>query len=197
MRRAIVAAVLGLMAATGARARAEWTVNFRYSGRGGPDFAGLISTGAGSFSFAGGLSTVGLTDLTSFDFTLDETTPNTATFGLTNLTSFSAAVGPGTTLTSLALATGPVQGTNPETERREFTVSSLGPQGASTSFVLLGLPFSLTQGSVTIVSVVPEPSSLALAAFGALIVADGLRRGRRRRGAGAGVIAGRVGEAAG
>lgn len=178
--RAILAAILGLMAATAGQARADWTVNFSYSGRGGPDFAGLVSTGAGSFSFAGGLTTVGLADLTSFNFTLDETTPNTATFGLADLTSFSAAVGDGPTPTSLALMTGPVQGTNQETEPREFAVSSLSPQGASTSFVLLGFPFSLTEGTVTITSAVPEPSSLTLAALGALVVAGGWSRRSRR-----------------
>ena len=100
--------------------RAGTIVNFGYSGRGGPDYAGLISTGAGSFSFADGLATVGLADLTSFAFDLDENTPNTATFGLLDLTSFSASVGPGPTLTSLALETGSVQGSNPSTYRRDL-----------------------------------------------------------------------------
>ena len=116
MRRAMLAAVsLGLIVEMAGLAQAGTIVDFSYSGRGGPDNAGLISTGTGTFSFADGLSTVGLTDLTSFDFTLNENTPNTATFGLSALTSFSASVGPGSTLTNLALATSSVQGSNQDT----------------------------------------------------------------------------------
>jgi hypothetical protein len=185
MRRAMLAAaVLGLMATTSGPAWAGTIVNFSYSGRGGPDFAGLISTGAGTFSFAGGLSTVGLADLTSFDFTLDENTPNTATFGLADLTSLSASVGPGPTLTGLVMATGAVQGSNQTTYPREFAISSLSPPAASTSFEILGLSFSLTSGTVTITSVttaVPEPSTLILAVIGALIVAGGGPRRREAR----------------
>jgi hypothetical protein len=181
MRRAMLAAVLGLMAATAGRARAEMIVNFSYSGRGGPDNAGLIATGAGSFSFADDLSTVGLVDLTSFDFTLDENTPNTATFRLADLTSISASVGPGPTLTSLALATGPVQGSNPETWPREFAISSLGPGASATYFHILGQSLSLTAETVTITSIVPEPSAFALAVLGALVVAGGWSRRRKAR----------------
>ncbi len=181
----LAAAVLGLIVAPAGRAGAGTIVDFSYSGRGGPDFAGLISTGTGSFSFSGGLATVGLADLTSFNFTLDENTPNTTLFSLANLTSFSASVGVVPTLTSLALATGPVQGSNPETYPREFLISSLDPGSASTSYYIdfLEQSFSLTAGSVTITSIVtssvPEPSSLSLAAFGALLVAGGWSRRRK------------------
>lgn len=86
MRQAMLAvAVASLMAATTGRAPAGTIVDFSYYGRGGPDEAGLISTGTGSFAFADSLSTVGLADLTSFDFTLSENTPNTAIFGLPDL----------------------------------------------------------------------------------------------------------------
>jgi hypothetical protein len=160
----------------------SFIVEFSYSGRGGPDFAGLICTGTGSFSFTGDLSTVGLADLTSFGFTLEENTSNSATFGLADLTSFSAAVGPGPTLTSLAIATGWVQGTNQSTYPRGFNVSSLSPADASTSFEFLDLPFSLTSGTVAITSVtttVPEPSALSVTAVGSLIVAAGWSRARK------------------
>jgi hypothetical protein len=128
MRQTMLAtAVLSLMAATAGRARAGTIVDFSYYGRGGPDNAGLITTGAGSFSFADGLSTVGLADLTSFDFTMAENSPvNSATFSLADLTAFSASFGPGPTLTSLALASSPVQGSNQDTYPREFDISSLG-----------------------------------------------------------------------
>ncbi len=183
MRRAMLAAaVLGLMAATTGGARAGTIVNFSYSGRGGPDEAGLISTGAGTFSFATGLSTVGLANLASFNFILNENTPNTTTFGLADLTSFSASVGPGPTLTSLALQTDAVQGSNQTTYPREFTISSLNPPDASTHYVFLGFPFFWTSGPVTINAVtVPEPSTLTLAVLGALIVAGGRSCRRKAR----------------
>ena len=153
-------------------------------GGGGPDSAGLISTGTGTFSFADGLSAVGLTDLTSFDFTLNENTPNTATFGLSELTSFSASVGPGSTLTNLALATSSVQGSNQDTFPRGFVISSLSSGGASSSFEILGVSFQLTDGTATINSVtttVPEPSAFTLVVLGALIIAGGCFRRRNAR----------------
>ena len=82
------------------------------------------------------------------------------------------------TLTSLALATRAVQGSDPTTYPREFTVSSLNPPDATTYYVFLGVPIYWTGGSVTITSV-PEPSTLTLAALGVLIVA-GVRSRRRR-----------------
>jgi hypothetical protein len=187
MRRSVrqamlAAAVLGLMAAAPGQMRAGTIVNFSYSGRGAPDNAGVISTGSGTFSFASGLATVGLADLASFNFVLEENTPNTTTFGLADLTSFSAAVGPGPTLTSLALQTDAVQGSNQTTYPREFTISSLDPGGASSQYVFLGLPFFWTSGTVTITSVsLPEPSSLTLAVVGAVIVAGGWSRRRKAR----------------
>jgi hypothetical protein len=185
MRRATLAAVsLSLMAAMAGRAQAGTIVDFSYSGRGGPDSAGLISTGTGSFSFADGIATVGLTDLTSFDFSLTENTPNTVTFGLADLTSFSATVGPGPSLTSLALDTRAVQGPDPTSYPREFTISSLNPPDAETHVVVLGFPIFWTSGTVTITAVtVPEPSSFTLAVLGvgALIAAGGSSRLRKAR----------------
>ena len=67
----------------------------------------------GAFSFDSSLSTVGLGDLASFDFALEENTPNTVMFGLTDLTSFSASVGPGPTLSSLSLTDRPGPGLGP------------------------------------------------------------------------------------
>lgn len=180
VRWAVLAAVVGLTAATAGGTRGAVIVDFSYSGRGGPGDAGLIATGTGRFSFADGLTTVGLADLTAFAFTLDENTPNTATFGLPDLTSFAAEVGPGPTLTSLALATDAVQGTNPQTWPREFTVSSLDPDGAATRVVILGVSLEQTTGTVTITpaATAPGPSAAALAAVGTLVAAAG-RAGRR------------------
>ena len=109
---------------------------------------------------------------------------NTATFGLPDLKSLSASVGPGPTLTSLALETGFVQGSEIPSQPRAFAVSSLNSGDASTSFELLDLSFSLTDGSVTITSVttvVPEPSSFTLSVLGTLIVAGGWSRRRAER----------------
>jgi hypothetical protein len=183
----LAAAILGLMAATAGPGRAGTIVGFEYAGRGGPDFGGLIATGTGTFSFANGLSTVGLADLTSFTFNMEENTPNTATFGLADLTSFSASLGAGPTLTSLALETDSVQGSNPETEPRRFAVSSLNAGDAFTYYVFIGFSFSLTSGTVTITSVrpttVPEPSSVVLAVLGTLVAAGGWAGGRMARAA--------------
>jgi hypothetical protein len=166
-------------------------VNFSYSGRGGPDFAGTISNGSGSFSFAEGLSSVGLADLSSFNFTLNENTPDTTTFGLSDLKSFTAFVSSGPSLTVLSLAIGPVQGSNQETEPREFGVSSLSPGGAESRFFVhfLDESFQLTPGTATINSIgpnsVPEPSTFTPTAMGALIVlgAWSHRRSARARAA--------------
>jgi hypothetical protein len=183
-RMMLAAAVLSLLAATAGQARAGTTVSFSYSGRGGPDDEGFFTTGTGSLSFASGLSTVGLSDLTSFAFSLEENNPptplNIANFGLTDLTSFSASVGPGPTLTSLALQTSAVQGSDQTTYPREFSISSLNPSVAFTHFDLFGFPIFLTGGTVTITSVsVPEPSTFNLAVLGALIVAAGWSRRRK------------------
>jgi len=175
MRQAFLgAAILCAMVASTGQGRAATIVHFSYSGRGGPDFAGLISTGTGSFSFESGLTTVGLADLTSFRFTLDENTPNTTIFGLSDLTSFSATLGAGPTVTSLALGTSKVQGNNDETWPREFFISSLDSGGASSRYFLVIESFELTTGTAAITSVVtsvPEPSSFTLATSAAIICA--------------------------
>ncbi len=173
MRRAMIAvAVLCSVLPAAGQARASTIVNFSYSGRGGPDFAGLISTGTGSFSFADGLETIGLADLTSFSFTLDENTPNTTIFGISDLTSFSATLGAGPTVTSLALGTSKVQSNNEETWPREFFIASLDPDGASSRYFFVIESLELTTGTATITSVlstVPEPSSVTLGGCAALI----------------------------
>ncbi len=187
----LTAAVLGLLAATAGPARAGTIVTFSYSGNGGPDSQGVLANGAGSFSFGNVMPGVGLGNLTSFSFTLNEqtenengppTTVNTVQYGLADLSSFTASVGPGPTMTALALDTHGVVGTEPGSYAREFTVSSLTPPSASTHLIILGFPIFLTSGTVTINSVtpaVPEPSSFTLAVLGALIVAGGWSRRRK------------------
>jgi PEP-CTERM motif len=185
MRRAMLAvAALGLMIATAGRAPEGTIVDFSYYGTGGPGNGGLTSTGTGSFSFADDLTPVGKLDLLSFHFDLEENTPNTVTFGLANLTSFSATVGPGPSLTSVALDTRAVQGLGPTSYPREFTISSLNPPDAETHVVILGLRIFWTSGTATITAMnVPEPSSVTLAVLGvgAQIVAGGWSRHRKAR----------------
>jgi hypothetical protein len=183
----LAAAVVGLLAATAGPAHAGTIVSFSYSGRGGGDNGGLISNGTGSFSFPLGFSAVGLGNLTSFNFTLTENTPDTTTFGLSDLTSFSASLGPGPTVASLSLATGFVQGSALGSLKREFTISSLSFGGANSYYDLLGFAVSWTSGTVTINSIttsVPEPSTFALAVLGALLVAGGRSCHRKARAAG-------------
>jgi hypothetical protein len=183
----LAAAVLGLMAATmtAGRATAGTIVSFSYFGRGSPDGNdSLTSNGTARFSFANSLTTVGLADVTSFYLDLEENAPNTTIFGLSDLKSFSTTVGPGPSLTSLALGTYPTQGLDPTSYLREFTISSLNPPAASTYVVVLGFPLFWTSGTITITAfTVPEPSSLTLAALGAgtLIVVVGWSRRRRVR----------------
>jgi hypothetical protein len=188
IRRAMLiltATVVSLIAATAGQARGGMVVNFSYSGNGGPDSQGFLTNGSGSFSFESSLPGVGLGNLTSFNFTFNESgmniTPNTVTYGLADLVSFTASVGPGPTLTALSLDTRGVVGSEHGSEPREFTVASLNPPLGYTHYVIFGVPIFATSGTVTINSVtsVPEPSSITLAALGALIVAGGWFRHRR------------------
>jgi hypothetical protein len=180
VRRVILAAaVLGLMTATAGQVRAGTIVTFSYSGNGGPDNQGFLSSGTGSFSFSSSLPGVGQGNLTSFSFTLNEQLENeggpdnTVVYGLNDLASFSASVGPGLSLTALSLDTKGVVGSEQGSYAREFTVSSLDPPAGSTHFLVLGFPIFLTSGTVTINSVinsVPEPSTFTLAVLAAVIV---------------------------
>jgi hypothetical protein len=191
MKRVMLAAVvLGIGSGIAGRAGAEMVVTFTYSGVGAED----SGYGGGSFSFADGLTTVGLADLTSFDFVLHDDATGAGTsseysFGLGDLTSFSAALSAGPTLASLSLGTGFVDGSNPAFSPQSFTVASLAPDGASTSSILVLPPpeapiISLaTTGSLTVAGITtgpaaPEPASLAMGVVASLV---GLGIVRRRR----------------
>ncbi len=182
----LAAAVLGLLASTEGRARADLVVDFSYSGNGGPDDQGFDCNGTGSFSFGNVFPGVGQGNLTSFNFTMTETQDplpetNTVTYGLSDLTAFTATLGPDQTVTSLSLTTGPVEGSDTTTFPRLIVISSLSPGDASTLLDFHGVTFGLTSGTATITSVVPEPSSFVLAVLGALIVAAGRSRRRKAR----------------
>jgi hypothetical protein len=180
----LAAAVLGLIAATTDRARADMVVGFSYSGRGVPGFDGVFADGTGTFSVADGVENIGLSDLKSFSFIFDEsannTITNTVTFGLADLASFSAFIDPTMAVTVLDMTTDAVQGSDPTTLKRVFGASSFNPGGASTYYDLLGFSLQMTAGSVSVTSVVPEPSAFALAVVGTAIVAGGQWRRRRR-----------------
>jgi hypothetical protein len=165
-RRIIMAAVLGWAAGAAGQASAG-TIHFSYSG------TGLgTSMGSGSFTFADGLSTVNLSDLTAFNFSQTADFVGgvtTFSYGLGDLTTFTATVGTGPTLSSLSLDTGfvvPVPFANssgalymPEA----FQVTSLATGGAST-YSRAG---TLTTGTVMKASA-PEPATMSLAAVAAL-----------------------------
>jgi hypothetical protein len=104
-----------------------------------------------------------------------ENTLNQTTFCLADLSSFGASIGTGQSVVTLSLDIKAVQGNGQGTWPGEFSVSSLGSGGASTSFVILGLSFFQTRGAATITSVasVPEPSSVTLALLGLLLVGRG------------------------
>jgi len=188
--RAIGLAVAMLGLVIGAPARGDLLVDFSYTGSNGNGI--LDAYGTGSFSFAGNLTTVNLSDLSSFDLSLQlvdkATSPpaqGTYTYGLSDLTSFAATVGSGPTLTSLSLATEFVSVTN-ETgpghlSDESFNITSLGTGDAGTANPIE----SATAGTVTISSIsqttaVPEPSTAVVAAFSAVaLLAYGWSRDRR------------------
>jgi hypothetical protein len=109
---AVVACLCGC-ALTGTARADRINVDFTYTGSG---FNTPVN-GTGSFSFASNLTTVTLSDLSSFNFSDTATVPPPIaatynfTYGLSDLTSFSANVSPGPSLTLLALATDFVAGT--------------------------------------------------------------------------------------
>jgi hypothetical protein len=178
----LAVAALGVLAGAAGPAGAGM-INFTYAGTG----AGT-ATGSGSFTFADGLSTVTLADLTAFSFRQstnfgDPVVP-TFTYGLGDLTAFAATVGPGPTLTSLSLTTGNVFG-NPATNSQgmhfapqAFQITSLATGAASTFNAIVGAP--VTTGTVTQAApaAVPAPPTLTLAGLAGLIgLAYAARRG--------------------
>jgi hypothetical protein len=167
----LAVAALGVLAGAAGPAGAGM-INFTYAGTG----AGT-ATGSGSFTFADGLSTVTLADLTAFSFSQstnfgDPVMP-TFTYGLGNLTAFAATVSPGPTLTSLSLTTGnvfpnPAHDSQGRTFAPEaFQVVSLATGGAGTvspgGIVTVG---TVTQAPV---AAVPAPPTLTLAGLAGLI----------------------------
>jgi hypothetical protein len=185
----VLAASVTLLATQTAQAA---TINFSYSGveASSQGAKNAITSGSGSFSFSDSLTSISLSDLTSFSFSLTTTvfinafpgSPSIATFNydLSTLTSFSGSVNPPEFLTSLALATIPVNGINGSTFNPEsFTVQSLQPNGASVSVFQPGFPTggAIQIGTVTQVTSVPEPSTVTgILLFGGFLGAIRFRR---------------------
>jgi hypothetical protein len=172
-RIGLAVAALGVLAGAAGPAGAGM-INFTYAGTGV-----ATATGSGSFTFADGLSTITLADLTAFSFSQstnfgDPVVP-TFTYGLGNLTAFAATVGPGSTLTSLSLTTGNVIG-NPPTnaqgmhfQPQAFQVTSLATGAASTFNAIGGGPFTTGTAAQATPAAVPAPPTLTLAGLAGLI----------------------------
>jgi hypothetical protein len=153
------------------------TLNFYYSGF--QESIGLYGTGSGSFSFASGLTTAGLSDLTSFSFLeIQDTTrcgpchfagsiPSYIAyeFGFGDLTSFSLTLEQGVP-TKFSLETNNVNG-----EFQAFRVNDLG------GGFFLG-EFGNVAGLTTFT---PEPSSAVLSMLCGLLLAGCAARGAAKR----------------
>jgi hypothetical protein len=185
-RLAFLAAVACLCAgALPGTGRAGFIVDFTYSGAGGFH----TTTGSGSFSFANGLTTVGLSDLTAFSFTQTEVLggkSGTFDYGLSDLTSFSATLGPGPTVTALSLASDFVAQSSGGLLLIDESLSFTG-LGTNEALILGNKPgvgiITASTGTVTITSpttATPEPASLTLLGMGAAgLLGYGWRRRQR------------------
>jgi len=169
------------------------TVTFTYSGN--PVNTTTVS-GFGSFSYNGSLSTIGLGDLTSFNFEMDLSTPgaitNPAIFQYSlvpDLLSFSATV-VGGVVTSLSLATDYESAINTgvyDETQKSLVVTSLATGGASnyTYSSVLNRVTLFDTGTITTLGpggATPEPSSMLLAGGAALLLGFGRRKMLTRRG---------------
>jgi hypothetical protein len=157
------------------------TLTFAYSGGQSSIQASVLGTG--SFTFATGLTSVGLADLTAFsfsqettflDFSLPGFVSSTFTYGLGDLTSFSLTLA-GNIPVAFTLDTVQVVGSNPAFLAPE----SFGVfDSASAGFVGFGsAPDAI--GPVTFTT--PEPSTTALLALSGLLL-GGFWRARRGSG---------------
>ena len=160
------------------------TVTFNYTA------ANLVLIGVsgfGSFSYNGSLSSIGLSDLTSFAFQLDISVPfafvNPATFDFTksDLLSFSATVSGGA-VTALSLKTDFESADNTgiyDETQKDLVVTHLGHNGAydETELTVLNdkiIPFDI--GTITTQGPAPEPSTALLAGGGAALLLAFWRR---------------------
>jgi len=151
------------------------TVLFTYTSA--TDAFGTTPAGDGSFSYNGPLATIGLGDITAFNFELTLSNPsqivNPWIFDctLTDLESFSATVS-GDVVTSLSLQTGFEFATNTDAaEGERLTVNSLDINGADND-VQNSLDESITvadYGTITTQSA-PEPSTTVLVAGAGLLL---------------------------
>jgi hypothetical protein len=162
----------------GTSAEAGTMVRFHFSAVG----PGNSVEGGGSFSFADGLTTVGIGELTGFTFEASvfdviHGGPQYFNYDPGMLMTFSAtftADSGGPALTSLNLSTSPYQQPDdPDFPELAFNITSLAKDGAFMERWKSGVDEGLySTGTVTItgidtgVTAVPEPSSMALVALG-------------------------------
>lgn len=185
LKRTLILALLAI----GVRVDADTLVDFRFA----VDAPGNYNrvTGGGSFTFADGLTTVGLGDLEGFFFTasvIDATHggPQPYDYQIISLLAFTAtfeASPTGPTLTSLSLSTSPQSTPQPLFPELAFHATSLATGGAFMERWDADVDEGVyVVGTITIRGIrtgaapVPEPSGVIALGLGAIGVALGCRR---------------------
>lgn len=191
MKTSITAVAVALVALSGAASAQITTVNFAYSGTDTNISYPAISAGTGSFSFASGLTSVGLSDLTAFSFTTTRDIPtfgftSTFSYGLSDLSAFAGSFTLSGDINALSLRTFERSATfsNGSGSGAGFRITSWSTalnSGPADVFYTdsLNMITNLTSGTVTVTSVVPAPGAAVMLGLGGLIAS------RRRRAANA------------
>jgi hypothetical protein len=170
--------IAGVVAAPSLKAS---TVTFTYAGE---DVGSTTVSGSGSFSYNGSLATIGLGNLTAFNFELDlstpATSPNPVIFDFTlvpDLLTFSATVSGGD-ITALSLSTdfeGAANTDNFDETQKDLVINSLGTGGADVQTDETDLTRIVAYDTGTITTQgpgapTPEPSTALLTGGAALLL---------------------------
>lgn len=163
--------------------QAATVIDFQFAGV--KETTGMLVSGTGQLSFADGLTEVGLSDLSSFEYTSSEylrgSTWQPAPIALSDITSFDLTMGengmPSTASVTTDYASGMAQGyfaMGDTFGSGQATIGAFqdGAAGDLTFSVTYGVPLAAHDVSAT---AAPEPLSIALCGLG-LICAAGWRR---------------------